>query len=130
LYIAYQYGLTYLTAGIFYGCLPTMRLARKNSARAHVNTTGEVTSTTNPQPKFLGSRPVLLPAVSAIFQTHKAPRSCCKTHTNVLSGHGFNRAKTMSPRQRLQPLRANDVPQGVKGGIKLDQRGGAKIDHC
>jgi len=32
----------------------------------------------------------------------------------VPSGHGFNRAETVSPGQRLQPLRANDAPQGLK----------------
>jgi len=45
---------------------------------------------------------------------HLVTRSCCKTRFELLSGHGFNRAEAVSPRPRLQPLRANDALQGLK----------------
>ena len=41
-------------------------------------------------------------------------KSCCKTLFKLRLGHGFNRAEPASSRQRLQPLRAHEAPQGLK----------------
>ena len=41
-------------------------------------------------------------------------RNYCKTDFSVLEGHGFNRAESVQWSERLQPLRDQEAPQGLK----------------
>lgn len=51
---------------------------------------------------------------------------CRKTQSSNLQGHGFNRAGTLPPGSRLQPLRVNSVPQGLKP-LLFRQSGTTKV---
>ena len=50
------------------------------------------------------------------------------TRFNTLSGHGFNRAESLSPGERLQPLRANDAPQGLKPALFPSSSSATKVE--